>query len=69
MEQGRCMDYLQCFLDVDNFHRHFSNLGSGYDHQVAQQDAMIIYDKYDDDDDDYDDDDGGGGGGDDIQLN
>lgn len=46
MEQGRCMDYLQCFLDVDNFHRHFSNLGSRYDHQVAQQDAMIIYDKF-----------------------
>lgn len=46
MEEQKAITLLQCFLDLDNFHRHLLSQGVDYNADEAQNDAMIIYDKY-----------------------
>lgn len=46
MEEQKAITLLQCFLDLDNFQHHLLSQGDDYDADEAQNDAMIIYDKF-----------------------
>lgn len=46
MEEEKARSLLQCFLDLDSFQQHLLSQGEEYDGNEAQNDAMIIYDKW-----------------------
>jgi len=46
MEAENCMSVMQCFLDLDIFEKHLLSQGDGYDGIQAQEDAIVLYDKF-----------------------
>ena len=46
MEQEDAIDLLQCWLAIDNFQQQLSSQHGHYDATEAQNDAMVIYDKW-----------------------
>ncbi|XP_005106289.1 A-kinase anchor protein 10, mitochondrial [Aplysia californica] len=46
MEQEGGSDLMQLWLAADNFQQQLSAAGPGYDWEQAQNDAMVIYDRY-----------------------
>ena len=46
MEQEGGSNLLQFWLALDNFQKHLMSAGDTYDGLEAQNDAMVIYDKY-----------------------
>lgn len=46
LEQEGCTSYLEFWIAASNFQQQYQNASKNYDPMQAQEDAMVLYDKY-----------------------